>query len=306
MLNFIKKLFTKKQTITKKIKSNFGLNLRSIFNNEDLNQEIFNNLEEKLIKSDLGIKLTKSIISQLKENIEKKVSLEAVTSLLKKEILSYIPELNFKIDYTTHKPTVILFAGVNGSGKTTSIGKIASRYQKQGQKILLAACDTYRAAAAEQLEVWAKRSNVSIVMPEQEGADPASVAFKALEKASAENYDILFIDTAGRLQNDVNLMNQLSKIERVIKKQIPDAPHETIIVIDGTTGQNALKQVNEFKNYLRLSGIIVTKLDGTATGGIVLSLMKEEKIPTYYVGFGEKAEDLKEFSREDFVDSILL
>lgn len=304
MLAFIKRLFSKKKEI--KAKSKFGLNLKSIFKEKNLNQEIFDNIEEKLIKSDLGVALTKKILKKIKENIASNITLTEVNALVKTEILSYIPELNFKINYKEKKPAVILFIGVNGSGKTTSIGKIAQRYQKQGMKILLAACDTYRAAAAEQLEIWAKRSNVDIVMPEKEGIDPASVAFKAVEKGLAENYDIIFIDTAGRLQNDVNLMNQLGKVERVINKQIPDAPHETIMVIDGTTGQNALKQVNEFKKYLKLSGMIITKLDGTATGGIVLSLMSEEKIPTYYVGFGEKAEDLKEFSKEEFVDSILL
>lgn len=288
MLKLLQKLFkSKKQT-----KKKFGLNFNFLNKADKLNNELYQQIEEKLIKSDLGVKLSDQIINKLKAKINQEISNEEIKKMVKDEILNFIPDFSFNLDLNKHKPFVILMAGVNGSGKTTSIGKIAKKFNNSGKKVILAACDTYRAAAANQLEVWAKRSKVTIVSPQKEGEDPAAVAHRALEKSIAEKFDILLIDTAGRLQNNINLMNQLGKIERVIKKQLDSAPHETIMVIDGTTGQNALKQVNEFKKYLNLTGLIVTKVDGTATGGIVISLMKTENIPTYYVGFGEGEDDL--------------
>lgn len=286
-------------------KKKFGLNLKKILLGKKLDQEIFAQIEAKLIKSDLGVRLTTEILTKLKEKIKSNIEQEEVLKLVEQEILDYIPDYDHKINIEKSKPTVILFIGVNGSGKTTSIGKIAKKYKDSGKKVLLAACDTYRAAAAEQLNVWAQRSNTEIVMPLKEGEDPASVAFKAVEKGKSEAYDIVLIDTAGRLQNDVNLMNQLGKIERVITKQIPEAPHETIIIIDGTTGQNALKQVEEFKKYLKITGLIITKIDGTASGGIALTLMKDEKIPAYFIGLGEGVNDLNEFNKQEFIKSIL-
>ena len=204
------------------------------------------------------------------------------------------------INFAQSGPTVIMFVGVNGAGKTTTIGKMAARFKNEGKKVLLAAADTFRAGATEQLDVWAKRDGVDIVTGPENG-DPAAVVFDGVKKAKAEGYDVLFVDTAGRLQNNVNLMNELAKMKRILTREIPDAPHEVLLVLDATTGQNALNQAKLFKESTDVTGIILTKLDGTARGGIVLAIRNELHLPVKFVGLGEKVTDLQEFDPSEFV-----
>lgn len=270
-----------------------------------VDEELLEELEEVLIMSDIGVDTSFSIIQQLREKIKKEnMTEEPEVKKALKQIMQEIldvekPELNL-----TSKPSVILVVGVNGVGKTTSIGKIANRLKKDGKKIVLAAADTFRAAAVEQLEIWAKRADVDIVKKE-EGADPAAVVFDAINYAKQQNADVLICDTAGRLHNKQHLMDELSKINKVIEKELPDAAKEVLLVLDGTTGQNAIMQVKAFKETVDLTGIVLTKLDGTAKGGVVLGIVQENKIPVKFIGVGEKIDDMEVFNSQEFLDAII-
>ena len=270
-----------------------------------INEDYFDELEEILIMADIGVNTVMEFMDRLKERVKKDKIDDP--NLLKEVIVDelfiiYVNDdiLSSKIKYSDNGPTVLLFVGVNGVGKTTTIGKLAWQLVQQGKKVLLVAGDTFRAGATKQLEEWATRVGASFVGKE-EGADPASVVFDGMEKAKNEEFDVVLIDTAGRLQNKVNLMNELEKINRVISRSIPDAPHETLLIIDATTGQNGISQAKAFKEITNITGIVLTKLDGTAKGGIVLAIKEEVNIPVKYVGLGEAKEDLQVFDIEDYI-----
>lgn len=274
-----------------------------------IDDDFLDNLEEILLSSDVGVVTTETIIENLKLRVkeEKYEHSGELNNILKDEIKKVFASTNgkvtepFKID---KKPYIIVVVGVNGVGKTTSIGKLAYNYKNAGYKVLIGAADTFRAAANEQLETWAKRSGTEIIQLAQ-GSDPSAVVYNTIQSATANNYDIVIIDTAGRLHTKVNLMEELSKIRRVIQKQISDAPHEVLLVIDATTGQNGLNQAKEFHKAFGLNGLILTKLDGTAKGGIVLKISKELGIPVKYIGVGEQIDDLQIFDKESFVKALL-
>ncbi|MBR6034228.1 MAG: signal recognition particle-docking protein FtsY [Clostridia bacterium] len=289
-----------------KTKESFGEKMNNVFSTfRKVDEELLENLEEALIMSDIGMDTSLNIIAKLrdrikKENIQDEEEVKKVLREIMKEILDVeSPELKLNT-----KLSVILVVGVNGVGKTTSIGKIANRLRENGKKVVVAAADTFRAAAVEQLEIWAKRANVDIVKKE-EGADPASVVFDAIKYAKDNNADVLICDTAGRLHNKQYLMDELSKIDKVIEKELPDASKETLLVIDGTTGQNAIMQVKAFKETVNITGLILTKLDGTAKGGVVIGIVDENKIPVKFIGVGEQIDDMQEFSAEDFLQAII-
>lgn len=275
------------------------------FSSKKVDEELIEELEEKMILSDVGFDTTEEIISNLKTNIkENKITeTEEVKSALRNEIKSSFDGLDTSLKLST-KPSIILMVGVNGAGKTTSIGKIAMKLSKEGKKVLIASGDTFRAGAVEQLDVWAKRAGCEIVKG-LENQDPASVIFESIKKAREENYDVLICDTAGRLQNKSSLMKELEKINRIIVRELPDSDRETLIAIDGTTGQNAVSQVKSFNEITPITGIIVTKLDGTAKGGIVIRLAREFKIPIKFIGVGEGIDDLDKFNGEDFANAII-
>lgn len=280
--------------------------MNNVFSNfRKVDEELLEELEEILIMSDIGVETSTEIISKLRNRIklEKITEEQDVKTALKEEmqlILDKVPhELNLK---TT--PAVILVVGVNGVGKTTSIGKIANNLKKQGKKVVVAAADTFRAAAVEQLEIWAKRANVDIVK-RQEGADPASVVFDAIKITKEKNADVLICDTAGRLHTKKYLMDELLKIGKVIERELPEASKETLMVIDSTTGQNAIIQVKAFKEVVPITGLILTKLDGTAKGGVVIGIVNENSIPVKFVGVGEKIDDMEVFNSQEFVDAII-
>lgn len=263
-------------------------------------------LEEILVSSDIGFDTASRII----ESVKKKLRAQAdhthasVLKIVRDELVELLTEAKYNgSDYSNHKPYVILIIGVNGAGKTTTIGKLANNYKRIGCKVIVGAADTFRAAANEQLDIWSERAGVDIVQGGK-GTDPSSVAYDTVKKAVDDKYDIVLIDTAGRLHNKSNLMNELSKIKRVIAKLIPDAPHETLLVLDGTTGQNAIIQADEFSKVTELSGLVITKLDGTAKGGAVFQIIARQKIPIKYIGVGEAIEDLQEFDAKAFVDAI--
>lgn len=270
-----------------------------------ITEEYFDELEEILIMADIGIHTVMNFMDRLRERVrqEKIEKPEDLKELIVDELfIIYVNEevLVNKIQVAKNGPTVLLFVGVNGVGKTTTIGKLAWKYVEQGKKVLLVAGDTFRAGATKQLEEWSIKVGASFVGKE-EGADPAAVVFDGLEKAVKENYDFVFIDTAGRLQNKVNLMNELEKINRVIARQIPEAPHETLLIIDATTGQNGISQAKSFKEITNITGIVLTKLDGTAKGGIVLAIKEEVGLPVKYIGLGERKEDLQVFDIEKYI-----
>lgn len=274
-----------------------------------LDEEIIEELEETLISTDIGFDLTNKIIEQVKIKLkdEKNRSDEKIMELMKSTILELINHSNqnndFLVDIEKYKPFVILIVGVNGSGKTTSIGKLAYNFKNSGLNVIIGAADTFRAAANEQLEIWANRAGVEIIQ-KKSGSDPSAVAYETINCAIKNNYDIVLIDTAGRLHSKINLMEELNKINRVIKKQLPYAPNETFLVIDGTTGQNAMIQSEEFKKYADITGLIITKLDGTAKGGTVLNICYNQKIPIRFIGIGENIQDLLTFNSKDFIDAM--
>ena len=277
-------------------------NVFSVFVKVD--DELFENLEEALIMADIGVETSTYIIEKLRDNVKHKHITDR--NLVKEELKSIISEILSALDTTVNTsttPSVILVIGVNGVGKTTSIGKIASHYKSMGKKVLLAAADTFRAAAIDQLDIWAQRSGCDIIK-HQENSDPAAVVFDACTAAKARGADILICDTAGRLHNKKNLMAELAKINRVIERELPDSARETLLVLDATTGQNAVSQAKLFSEAADITGIILTKLDGTAKGGIVISIAKEQNVPVKFVGVGEGIDDLQEFNSDDFAKAI--
>ena len=262
-------------------------------------------LEEILITSDVGVATTEKIIARLEQRVakDKFIKAEELDQLLYDEIFTLVTDNNPSLSTDQDGLQVILVVGVNGAGKTTTVGKLAHQYKQQGKKVMLAAADTFRACAIDQLRLWSERAQVHIVSL-QEGSDPASVAFTAVERAMKEQVDVLFIDTAGRLHNNTNLMQELAKIERVVKKIIPEAPHETLLVLDGCTGQNAFMQAKLFAEATAISGLILTKLDGTAKGGVVIGISDELDVPIRYIGVGEGIDDLIPFETKAFLDSL--
>jgi fused signal recognition particle receptor len=302
-MNFFKKL----QNSLKKTSEKFVKGIDEVFNKSKPQQEILQDIEDLLIQADVGV----GFVEEFKKNIaHKKYSQEELTKenffqIIAKEIENILTPVQKNFFSITHnKPIVILVCGVNGVGKTTTIGKLSKKLKDQGNKIIVGAADTFRAAAIEQLELWCKKINVEIIKSDL-GSDPASVAFKSFEYAKKNNFDYCIIDTAGRLQNKKNLMEEFSKIIRVLKKIDNHTPHETILVLDATTGQNAINQIEEFKKITPITGIIMTKLDGTAKGGILVAIAKQFQIPIYAIGVGEKEEDLDNFVAKDFVQAFI-
>ena len=280
--------------------------INSVFSNfRKVDEDLLEELEEILIMSDIGVETATEIISKLRNRIklEKITDEQGVKNALKEEMKKILDKVPNGLELKT-KPAVILVVGVNGVGKTTSIGKIANNLRKQGKKVVVAAADTFRAAAVEQLEIWAKRADVDIVK-RNEGSDPASVVYDAIKITKEKNADILICDTAGRLHTKKYLMDELLKIGKVIEKELPDAEKETLMVIDSTTGQNAIIQVKAFKEVVPITGLILTKLDGTAKGGVVIGIVNENSIPVKFVGVGEKIDDMEVFNSKDFVDAII-
>lgn len=289
-----------------KTRDNFNEKINSVFSNfRKVDEELLEELEEILIMSDIGVDTSVEIISNLRERIKKEKiqDEEGVKTALKEEMQKILDEVDNTLKLDTDL-SVILVVGVNGVGKTTTIGKIANKLRLEGKKVIVAAADTFRAAAVEQLEIWANRANVDIVKKE-EGADPASVVYDAIKKAKETNADVLICDTAGRLHNKKYLMDELLKINKVILKELPDASKETLMVIDGTTGQNAIEQVKAFKETVNLTGLVLTKLDGTAKGGVVIGIVHSNKIPVKFIGVGEKIDDMEIFNSKDFVNAII-
>lgn len=283
---------------------------RAVAGKSKVDDEVLDELENILIASDVGVDTTIKIIRRIKERVERDKFLGAseLDKILKQEIAELLSENNTANydDFTLpegKKPYVVMVVGVNGVGKTTTIGKLAHQYTKRGKKVMLGAADTFRAAAVDQLKIWSERSGAEIVEKGM-GADPASVAFDTLNSAVARGADLVLIDTAGRLHNKVNLMNELTKVKNVMKKVVPDAPHEVLLVLDGSTGQNAFEQAKQFTAATEVNALAVTKLDGTAKGGVVIGISDRFKIPVKYIGLGEKAEDLQVFNKEGFVASL--
>ena len=283
---------------------------RAVIGKSKVDDEVLDNLEEILISSDVGVDTTLKIIERIETRVarDKYMGVSELNNILKEEITALLDENNstdvseFDLP-ATGEPYVIMVVGVNGVGKTTTIGKLAYNFKQAGKSVVLGAADTFRAAAIEQLEIWAKRVDVPIVKQKM-GADPASVAFDTIASAKASKADVVIIDTAGRLHNKVNLMNELSKIKKVMQKIIPDAPHEVLLVLDGSTGQNAFEQAKQFTLATEVTALALTKLDGTAKGGVVIGISDQFKIPVKYIGIGEKMEHLQIFNRREFVESL--
>ena len=315
-MSFFKKIFSKekKETLDKgleKTKTSFFSKLSKVVAGKSkVDDDVLDNLEEILVASDVGVDTTLKIINRIEERVarEKYVGTEELNNILKQEIAGLLSETNLadETEFTipsNQKPFVIMVVGVNGVGKTTTIGKLASQFKKQGLKVVLGAADTFRAAAIDQLQVWADRTGVPLVRQEM-GSDPASVAFDTLKSAVTQNADVVIIDTAGRLHNKVNLMNELTKIKRVMQKVVEDAPQEVLLVLDGSTGQNAFEQAKQFTKATEVTSLAVTKLDGTAKGGVVIGISDQFQIPVKYIGIGEGIDDLQVFNKVEFVDSF--
>ena len=312
IFNFFSK--EKQETLDKgleKTKSSvFSKLSRAIAGKSKVDEEVLDNLEEVLVTSDVGIETTLRIIERIESRVErdKYVGTSELNNILKEEIAALLSENNtgdtLEFDIPADKrPYVIMVVGVNGVGKTTTIGKLAYQFKKAGKNVYLGAADTFRAAAVEQLVIWGERVGVPVIK-QQMGSDPASVAFDALSSAKANNADVVIIDTAGRLHNKVNLMNELTKIKNVMQKVVPDAPHEVLLVLDGSTGQNAFEQARQFTKATEVTALAITKLDGTAKGGVVIGISDQFKIPVKYIGLGEGMEHLQVFDRNAFVASL--
>ncbi len=289
-----------------KTKESFNERINNVFSNfRKVDEEFLDELEEILIMSDIGMDTSIKIISNLRERLKKEKiqDEEEVKNALREEMKKILDVTDVGLKLNT-KPSVILVVGVNGVGKTTSIGKIANRLARDGKKVVVAAADTFRAAAVEQLEIWATRSGADIVKRE-EGVDPASVVYDAIKVTKEKNADILIVDTAGRLHNKKYLMDELNKIQKVINKEMSEADKEVLLVIDGTTGQNAISQVKAFKQEANITGLVLTKLDGTAKGGVVIGIVEENNIPVKFIGVGEQIDDMEIFNSEDFVKAII-
>ncbi|MGS2762335.1 signal recognition particle-docking protein FtsY [Sinomicrobium sp. M5D2P9] len=315
-MNLFKKIFSseKKETLDKGLEktktSFFGKLSKAVAGKSKVDDEVLDNLEEVLVSSDVGVNTTLKIIERIEERVsrDKYLGTEELNRILREEIASLLSETNTgeATEFTIpqdKKPYVIMVVGVNGVGKTTTIGKLAYQFKKEGKKVVLGAADTFRAAAIDQLQVWADRVDVPIVRQNM-GSDPASVAFDTLKSAVTQDADVVIIDTAGRLHNKVNLMNELSKVKRVMQKVIGDAPHDVLLVLDGSTGQNAFEQARQFTKATEVTSLAVTKLDGTAKGGVVIGISDQFRIPVKYIGVGEGIEDLQVFNKYEFVDSF--
>lgn len=283
---------------------------RAVMGKSTVDDEVLDNLEEALITSDIGVDTTLKIIKRIEERVarDKYVSTSELNNIMRDEIASLLTENNTADNEdwelpTDHRPYVILVVGVNGVGKTTTIGKLAYQFKKSGKKVYLGAADTFRAAAVEQICIWGERVGVPVVK-QQMGADPASVAFDTLSSAKANGADVVIIDTAGRLHNKVGLMNELKKIKDVMKKVLPEAPDEVLLVLDGSTGQNAFEQAKQFSQVTKITSLAITKLDGTAKGGVVIGISDQLKVPVKYIGLGESMEALQLFNKRQFVDSL--
>jgi len=296
--------------LTKTKESFFGKLSRAVVGKSKVDDDVLDNLEEVLITSDVGVETTIKIIERIEKRVssEKYLGISELNRILKEEIAAMLDEnnsndvSNFDLP-ESDDPYVIMVVGVNGVGKTTTIGKLAYQFKQAGKKVVIGAADTFRAAAIDQLEIWAQRVDVPIIRQNM-GSDPASVAFDTVSSAKASGADVVIIDTAGRLHNKVNLMNELTKIKRVMQKVIPNAPHEVLLILDGSTGQNAFEQAKQFTIATDVTALALTKLDGTAKGGVVLGISDQFKIPVKYIGIGEKMEDLQIFSKKEFVESF--
>ena len=304
----------KKESLNKGLEktkdSLFSKIAKAVVGKSTVDDEVLDNLEEILISADVGVETTLRIIERVEKRVarDKYFGADELNALLKDEIASLLSENNTgeSVDFSTipvSKPYVILVVGVNGVGKTTTIGKLAYQFKKAGLKVCLGAADTFRAAAVDQLVIWSQRVGVDIIK-QQMGADPASVAYDTVRSALANQYDVVLIDTAGRLHNKINLMNELSKIKKVMQKVITEAPHEVLLVLDGSTGQNAFEQAKQFTLATDVTSLAITKLDGTAKGGVVIGISDQFKIPVKYIGIGEKMDDLQVFNKQEFVDSL--
>ena len=324
-MSFFKKLFSSekkdpsfseqaKQTLDKGLEQSktsfFSKLTKAVAGKTKVDDEVLDNLEEILISSDVGVNTTLKIITRIEKHVSenKYLGTGELNEILRNEIASLLSETNSGeatefIIPTTTKPYVLMVVGVNGVGKTTTIGKLAHQFKKQGYNVVLGAADTFRAAAIDQLQVWADRVGVPLVK-QQMGSDPASVAFDTLQSAVSQNADIVIIDTAGRLHNKVNLMNELTKVKRVMQKVVGEAPHDVLLVLDGSTGQNAFEQAKQFTAATEVTSLAVTKLDGTAKGGVVIGISDQFQIPVKYIGVGEGIEDLQVFNKYEFVDSF--
>ncbi|MDO4880495.1 MAG: signal recognition particle-docking protein FtsY [Capnocytophaga sp.] len=315
-MNFFKRIFSseKKQTLDKgleKTNTSFFEKLgRAIVGKSKVDDEVLDELEGVLVSSDVGVETTLKIIKRIEERVskDKYLGTNELNKILREEIAGLLSETTTgeEEDFSVpkdKKPYVIMVVGVNGAGKTTTIGKLASQFKNKGYKVVLGAADTFRAAAIDQLQVWADRVGVPIVK-QQTGSDPASVAFDTLSSAISQNADIVIIDTAGRLHNKINLMNELTKVKRVMQKVIPDTPHEVLLVLDGSTGQNAFEQAKQFTKATEVNALAITKLDGTAKGGVVIGISDQFQIPVKYIGVGEGINDLQIFNKYEFVDSF--
>ncbi len=300
-----KSMFNRLKEGLKKTKNQLSDSFSKISFGRKIDESLFEDIEMVLLQADVGVKATEEIIEFLrKESKKRKIKDgEGLKELLKEKLYEILKECEGRLELGEEKPAVILFVGVNGSGKTTTVGKLASQFKKEGKSVVLAAADTFRAAAIDQLEEWAKRADVRIVKHSQ-GADPSAVVFDAVKSAQSRGDDIVLIDTAGRLHTKDHLIKELQKIKRTIKKLAPNQPVETVLVLDGTIGQNSINQAKTFKEATDISGIIITKLDGTAKGGAIIPICKELKIPVKYIGVGEGIEDLQPFDAKAFVDAI--
>ncbi|RNC87458.1 MAG: signal recognition particle-docking protein FtsY [Allomuricauda sp.] len=315
-MSLFKKIFSKekKETLDKGLEKSkatfFGKLSKAVAGKAKVDDEVLDNLEEVLVTSDVGVNTTLKIIERIEERVarDKYMGTDELNQILREEIAGLLSETHvgeaeeFSVPHDK-KPYVVMVVGVNGVGKTTTIGKLAHQFKNQGLKVTLGAADTFRAAAIDQLQVWADRVGVPIIKQKM-GSDPASVAFDTLSSAVAENADVVLVDTAGRLHNKVNLMNELSKVKRVMQKVVPDAPHDVLLVLDGSTGQNAFEQAKQFTKATEVTSLAVTKLDGTAKGGVVIGISDQFQIPVKYIGVGEGLEDLQVFNKYEFVDSF--
>ena len=282
-----------------------GASIATVFTGTQIDEALYEDLETALLMADTGVKATEHLLADLKRRVKEQKATDpaAVKALLADAIADLLAPLQKPLVIGEHKPTVIMVAGVNGAGKTTSIGKLTRHLANEGATVLLAAADTFRAAAREQLAVWADRNTVEIIT--QQGGDPAAVSFDAVTAGKARGRDVVLVDTAGRLPTQLHLMEELRKIRRVVQKADATAPHEVLLVIDGNTGQNALMQVKAFDEALKLTGLVITKLDGTAKGGVLCAIAREKPVPVYFIGVGEKLEDLETFNAREFAQALL-
>ena len=315
-MSFLKNIFSKEKKdsldkgLEKSKESFFGKLTKAVAGKSKVDEDVLDNLEEILVASDVGVNTTLKIIDRIEARVakDKYVGTDELNKILREEIAGLLSKTNIgdETEFTipeNKKPYVIMVVGVNGAGKTTTIGKLASQCEYQGLKVVLGAADTFRAAAIDQLQVWADRTGVPLVRQKM-GSDPASVAFDTLTAAKPNGFNVVIIDTAGRLHNKVNLMNELTKIKRVMQKVIADAPHDVLLVLDGSTGQNAFEQAKQFTLATEVTSLAVTKLDGTAKGGVVIGISDQFKIPVKYIGVGEGIDDLQVFNKDEFVDSF--